>query len=91
MLGLIGVFLLLSYQFRSYIEPLVVMAAIPLGFIGVVFGHILMGLDFSMPSTMGFASLAGVVVNDSILLVHFVKMRRRKGQSTPDAACPSKE
>ncbi len=86
MLGLIGVFLLLSYQFRSYVEPIVVMTAIPLGAIGVIFGHILMGLDFSLPSTMGFASLAGVVVNDSILLVHFVKMRRRKGVSTPEAA-----
>ena len=86
LLGLIGVFLLLCFQFRSYIEPLVVMAVIPLGAIGAIWGHILMGLDFSMPSTMGLASLAGVVVNDSILLVYFVKIHRRKGLSTPEAA-----
>jgi len=87
MLGLIGVFLLLSFQFRSYIEPIVVLAAIPLGFIGVIWGHVVMGLDLSMPSILGFASLSGVVVNDSILLVHFVKIRRAEGMSTHDAAC----
>lgn len=87
LLGLIGVFLLLSFQFRSYIEPVVVMAAIPLGFIGVIWGHVAMGLDLSMPSMLGFASLAGVVVNDSILLVHFVKIRRAEGMSTHEAAC----
>ncbi len=74
-LGLIGVFLLLSYQFRSYIEPLVVMIAIPLAFIGVIWGHMAMGLDISLPSMLGFVSLAGVVVNNSILLVNFIKQR----------------
>lgn len=86
LLGLVGVFLLLSFLFGSYIEPLVVMAAIPLGLIGVIWGHLAMGLDLSMPSMLGFASLAGVVVNDSILLVYFIKARRRAGQAVPDAA-----
>lgn len=72
--GLIGVFLLLSFQFRSYVEPVIVMLAIPLALIGVIWGHIAMGLDLSMPSMLGFASLAGIVVNDSILLVTFVKL-----------------
>ena len=85
-LGLIGVFLLLSYLFRSYTEPLVVMAAIPLGLIGVIWGHLAGGLDLSMPSLLGFASLSGVVVNDSILLVYFVKAHRRRGLPAPEAA-----
>ena len=85
-LGLIGVFLLLCFQFKSYIEPLIIMSIIPLGLIGVVWGHLLMGLDLSMPSIIGFASLAGVVVNDSILLVHFIKLRRVDGYSPADAA-----
>jgi HAE1 family hydrophobic/amphiphilic exporter-1 len=85
-IGLIGIFLLLSFQFRSYIEPVIVMAAIPLALMGVVWGHLLMGLDLTMPSMAGFVSLAGVVVNDSILLVEFVKMRRREGLSATEAA-----
>ena len=70
LIGLVGVYLLLSFLFRNYWEPLIVMLAIPLGLIGVIWGHILLGLDLSMPSIVGFASLAGVVVNNAILLVH---------------------
>ncbi len=79
LVGLIGVFCLLSFQFRSYLEPFVVMLAIPLALIGVLWGHLLMGVDFSMPSMLGFASLAGIVVNDSILLMLFLKKERDAG------------
>jgi multidrug efflux pump subunit AcrB len=65
---------------------LVVIAAIPLAFIGVIWGHILMGLELSMPSIMGFVSLAGVVVNDSILLVEFIKLRLKEGKNISEAA-----
>ena len=86
-LGLMGIFILLSFQFRSYSQPLVVMAAIPLAMIGVIWGHLFMGLDLSMPSMMGAVSLAGIVVNDSILLVEFLKLRAREGgHSVPEAA-----
>ena len=83
---LLGVFVLLSFQFRSYIEPVVVMIAIPLGLVGAVSGHLLMGLDLSMPSMVGMASLAGIVVNNSILLVFFIRMRRRAGETVTTAA-----
>lgn len=73
LVGLFLVFILLSLQFKSYIEPIVVMMAIPLAFIGVIWGHILMGTDLTMPSILGFISLSGVVVNNSILLVIFLK------------------
>jgi multidrug efflux pump subunit AcrB len=85
-LGLLGIFLLLSFQFRSFLEPLAVMTAIPLAFIGVVWGHLAMGLELSMPSLMGFVSLAGIVVNDSILLVEFLKLRVRDGLDVAPAA-----
>ncbi len=85
-LGLIGVFLLLSFQFRSYVEPIVVMIVIPFSFIGVIFGHIAMGLDFTMPSLLGFVALAGVVVNDSILLVNFIKDRHGENTTVAQAA-----
>ncbi len=85
-LGILGVFVLLSFQFKSYIEPVVVMTAIPLAFIGVIWGHVIMGLELSMPSILGFASLAGIVVNDSILLVSFIKMRARENVEITVAA-----
>jgi len=85
-LSLLGIFLLLSLQFRNYVEPIVVMTAIPLALIGVVWGHMLMGLDLSMPSMMGFVSLAGIVVNNSILLVEFTKQGVAAGQAFHDAA-----
>jgi multidrug efflux pump subunit AcrB len=84
--GLIGVFVVLAFQFRSYLEPLVVMTAIPFAALGAVWGHILVGYPISMPSLVGAASLAGIVVNDSILLVHFVKLRMGEGRVTSDAA-----
>ena len=86
LIGLVGIFILLSFQFRSYIEPAAVMLTIPLAMIGVIWGHILMGLELSMPSIMGAVSLAGIVVNDSILLVEFLKLRAREGIPIPEAA-----
>ncbi|MCP5371377.1 MAG: efflux RND transporter permease subunit [Hyphomicrobiales bacterium] len=85
-IGLFAVFLILSFQFRSYIEPILVMVAIPLGLIGAVWGHLLTGLDLSMPSMLGLASLAGVVVNNSILLVNFVKIEMAEGRDIVEAA-----
>ena len=73
LIGLFGVFVILSFQFKSYLEPVMVMLAIPLAFIGVVWGHFLLGHSLSMPSMMGFVSLAGIVVNDSILLVQYIR------------------
>ena len=84
-LGLIGVYLLLAFQFGSYLEPVVVMVAIPLSLIGVIIGHMLMGLDISMPSMLGFVSLAGVVVNNSILLVNFAKDNHDGGMPLQEA------
>ncbi|HID23969.1 MAG TPA: efflux RND transporter permease subunit, partial [Planctomycetaceae bacterium] len=86
LIGLLGVFILLSFQFRSYIEPVIVMVAIPLALIGVVVGHLVMGINLSMPSILGFVSLAGIVVNDSILLVLFLKRRRSEGADIQEAA-----
>ena len=85
-LGLFGVFILLSFQFKSYVEPIIVIAAIPMALIGVIWGHLLMGMQFTMPSMMGFVSLGGIVVNDSILLVEFVKKRVAEGMTVHDAA-----
>lgn len=85
-MGLAGVFIILSFQFKSYFEPVMVMLAIPLAIIGVMWGHLLLGYDLTMPSIVGFVSLAGIVVNDSILLVAFIKEHMRQGQAAHQAA-----
>lgn len=71
LMGLIGVYLVLAFQFRSYTLPVVIMIAIPFALIGTILGHWLLGLNMSMPSLIGFASLAGIVVNNSILFLTF--------------------
>ena len=86
LLGLVGVYMLLAVQLRGYLAPLTVMAVIPTALIGVMFGHWALGLDLTMPSMVGMASLFGVVVNDSILLVLFIREARAHGIDVQVAA-----
>ncbi|PVV21143.1 MAG: hypothetical protein B6D78_08495 [gamma proteobacterium symbiont of Ctena orbiculata] len=86
LLGLIGVYMLLALQFKGYLAPLTVMIVIPAALIGVIFGHMALGLDLTMPSIVGMASLFGVVVNDSILLVFFIRDSRASGTAVITAA-----
>jgi hydrophobic/amphiphilic exporter-1 (mainly G- bacteria), HAE1 family len=85
LIGLIGIFLILAFQFRNYVQPFAVILAIPMGLIGVVWGHLALGLDLTMPSLVAFATLAGVVVNDNILLVTFLKERLAEGVDVAEA------
>lgn len=86
LIGLLGIFVVLSFQFRSYVEPLIVMLSIPLAFIGALWGHVLMGYYLSLPSLIGAASLAGIVVNNAILLIQFIKAHREQGMAASAAA-----
>ncbi|MCG8082389.1 MAG: efflux RND transporter permease subunit, partial [Candidatus Thiodiazotropha taylori] len=86
LLGLIGVYMLLALQFKGYMAPLTVMLVIPAALIGVMFGHLALGLDLTMPSMVGMASLFGVVVNDSILLVVFIREASARGIAVMKAA-----
>ena len=86
LLGLLAIFVVLSLQLRTYIEPLLVMLAIPFAFVGVVAGSLLIGVPLSSQSVLGFVSLAGIVVNDSILLMLFIKKARVEGRTVIEAA-----
>ncbi|TNC87598.1 MAG: multidrug transporter AcrB [Thalassolituus sp.] len=80
------IYVLLAIPFRSYAQPLLVMAVIPFGAAGALYGHLLMGYGLSVMSIMGIVALAGVVVNDSLILVDFANRQRRdKGMSAHDA------
>ncbi len=76
---------LLAIPFRSYTQPLVVMVAIPFGISGAIVGHWIMGMDLTIMSLMGMLALAGVVVNDSLVLVDYMNRRRREGLPVRDA------
>ncbi|MDH3734971.1 MAG: efflux RND transporter permease subunit [Gemmatimonadota bacterium] len=78
-MALLAMYALLAIPFRSYVQPLIIMASIPLGFIGAALGHLIMGLDFGMLSMFGMVGLSGVVVNDSLVLMDFVNERHRSG------------
>ncbi|MDA7963509.1 efflux RND transporter permease subunit [Ruegeria sp.] len=71
MLGLIGVYMILAFQFRSYTLPVVIITSVPFALIGTILAHWGLGVDISMPSLIGFASLAGIVVNNAILFMTF--------------------
>lgn len=87
LIGLVGIYVVLSFQFRSYLEPTIVMLSIPLAMIGVILGHLATGYDISMPSLVGAASLAGIVVNNAILLVQVINRHAAEGLAIPAAAC----
>jgi multidrug efflux pump subunit AcrB len=84
-LSLLGMFALMAAAFRSYLQPLIIMSAIPFGIVGAMIGHILMGYSVSMLSVFGMVALSGVVVNDSLLLVTTINEYRSNGMTTFDA------
>lgn len=82
---LIGIYVLLAIPFKSYLQPLIVMFAIPFGIIGAVLGHKIMGYDLSVISLFGIVALAGVVVNDSLVMVDYANNRRLDGDNAYQA------
>ena len=75
-LALLMIFALLAVPLRSYVQPLIIMSAIPFGLIGAVWGHLLLDLNVSMMSMFGLVALTGVVVNDSLIMVDFINRAR---------------
>ena len=78
-LAVVLIYLVLAWVFGSYGWPLLVMMIIPFGLVGAIWGHVLMGIDLTLLSMFGFFGLAGIVVNNSIILVMFYKQLRQQG------------
>jgi multidrug efflux pump subunit AcrB len=87
--ALAGIYALLTIPFRSYVQPLIVMFAIPFGIFGAVIGHVIMGYNMSIISMMGLLALSGVVVNDSLVLITHANERRAAGLSAAMAVWES--
>ncbi len=79
LLAMMAIFLLLASQFRSYIQPIIIMIAIPFGLIGAILGHLVLGMQFTIISVFGIVALSGIVVNDSLILIDFINRAVRSG------------
>ena len=75
-LAMLMIFALLAVPLRSYVQPLIIMGAIPFGLVGAIWGHMILRLDVTMMSMFGLVALTGVVVNDSLVMVDFINRAR---------------
>lgn len=80
------IYIALALQFRSYMQPLIILCAVPFGIIGAIWGLFLMGYPLSLFAMFGIIALAGIVVNDSLVMVDFINSRQREGDSAFEAA-----
>ena len=83
------VYIIMALLFRSYLQPLIVMTAVPFSFIGVVYGLFIMDLNLSITALIAVVALVGLVVNDAIVLVDFINRSREEGMSAYDAVVAS--
>ncbi|HAA51043.1 MAG TPA: hypothetical protein DCE43_15105 [Planctomycetaceae bacterium] len=83
---LVLIYMMLAGLFRSYTQPVVVMAAIPFGLLGAIVGHWITGNPITILSEIGFVALAGILVNDSLILVDFINRRIRLGENSFEAS-----
>ena len=83
--ALFAIYALMAIPFKSYLQPLIVMSAVPFGIVGAIWGHAFMGLPLSLLSLCGIIALTGIVVNDSLVLVSHVNRLRESGVSVFDA------
>lgn len=84
--ALIGMYVIISIPLRSYAQPLIIMSVIPFGLVGAIWGHALLGLNLSIMSMCGLVALAGVVVNDSLVMVDYVNRHRKESPTLREAA-----
>ena len=84
--AMIAMYVLIAIPLRSYAQPIIIMSVIPFGLVGAIWGHALLGMNLSIMSMCGLVALAGVVVNDSLVMVDYVNRHRDESGSLHDAA-----
>ncbi|WP_372859000.1 efflux RND transporter permease subunit [Pseudoalteromonas sp.] len=84
-ISLMIIFALLAIPLRSYSQPLIIMSVIPFGVVGAMFGHMALGMTMSGLSMFGIIAVAGIVVNDSLVMVDFVNKARAEGVAIKEA------
>ncbi len=89
MLAMLIIFALLAIPLKSYLQPLIIMSAIPFGLVGAVWGHVIMGMDLAIMSVIGIAALGGVVINDSLVMIDLINRQRAAGMPLRQAVLES--
>ena len=87
--AMFGIYALMAIPLKSYVQPLLIMSVIPFGIVGAVIGHLILDIAVSSMSIIGIVALSGVVVNDSLIMIHFVNARVREGMDRTLAAIES--
>lgn len=87
--ALFVIYALIAIAFRSYSLPILIMTAMPFGFMGAVFGHLLFNLPMALFSYFGIGAAAGVVINDNLVLIDYVRRLEREGKASPEAVLTS--
>jgi len=85
MLAIFMIYGVLAVQFRSYLQPFIILSAVPLGLAGVVLGLFILRMDLSLIALIGAVGLVGIVVNDSLVLIDFINRRRGEGEGAREA------
>ena len=80
LIAILLIFIALVWMFDSIVKPLIILSTIPLSILGVLIGHLIMGINISMPSLIGMVGLAGVIVNDGIIMMDFIKKAKNQNQ-----------
>ncbi|MCO8121047.1 efflux RND transporter permease subunit [Stieleria sp. TO1_6] len=88
-IAIVTMYVLLVLQFRSYVQPILILMIVPFGMIGAVWGHAILGLPLTLFSMFGLVALSGVVINDSIVLIDFINVRVREGAPAMEALAES--
>ena len=88
-IALFVIYALIAVAFRSYSLPLLIMTAMPFGFMGAVFGHLIFNEPMALFSYFGIGAAAGVVVNDNLVLIDYVRRLEREGMASPKAILTS--
>jgi len=85
LLALVAIYALLAVPFRSYVQPLIIMAAIPFGMIGALIGHLLLGIPLGILSMFGIIALSGVIINGSLVMIDFLNENLANGMEPGEA------
>lgn len=86
LIALMIIYVLLGAQLRSYVQPFIIMSAIPFGVVGAILGHFILGCDLTFISMFGVVALMGVVVNDSVVLIDYLNSHSRLGKDIGQSA-----
>jgi multidrug efflux pump subunit AcrB len=85
LIAMVGMYAVLAGLLRSYVQPIVIILSVPVGLVGGVIGHAVMGYDLTMMSVFGLVALSGVVVNDALVLIDYINRRLREGVHVKEA------